>query len=213
MLFYLAPLLLPQFVHPNQRQAPLRYLHTVRGTVNSILVRAPCYLRITPRYNHYYGESRAHSLFSLVLNAPILVRGFHCPIGYWGRGQWKPLTNTLFTSPTSAALNCPRPIIMSGACGSSQIPGALGQHPSGSLVSANIFFAEITTYRDRCQRARHQLLLQLQWWPLLEIPTAPQGGPPSTSSSSSVVATAGLWPAPPRGPAIDVFFNFDGGRC
>jgi hypothetical protein len=32
----------------------------------------------------------------------------------------------LFTSPISAALNYPRHVIMSGACGSSQIPGALG---------------------------------------------------------------------------------------
>jgi hypothetical protein len=89
---------------------------------------------------------------------------------------------------------------MSGACGSSQIPGALGQHPSGSLVSANIFFAEITTYHNRRQRARHQLLLQLQWWPLSEIPTAPQGGPPSTSSSSSVVAATENTNNTPQGP-------------
>jgi hypothetical protein len=52
MLFYLAPLLLPQFVHPSQRQAPLRYLHTVWGAVNFVLVGAQCYGKVTPRLNH-----------------------------------------------------------------------------------------------------------------------------------------------------------------
>jgi hypothetical protein len=40
----------------------------VWGTVNFVLVGAQCYLKITPRHNHYKGESRAHNLLSLVLN-------------------------------------------------------------------------------------------------------------------------------------------------
>jgi hypothetical protein len=38
------------------------------GAVNFVLVRAPCYLKVTAQHNHCYGESRAHSLLSLVLN-------------------------------------------------------------------------------------------------------------------------------------------------
>jgi hypothetical protein len=106
------------------------------------------------------------------------------------------------------------------------------------------------------QGVRHQRL-QLRWWPLPDMPPAPSrrsaidifnfgdgrcrtyrqhplGSPPSTSSTSVVVATGHTastprgdrhrrlqlrwWPlpdmlsAPPRGPAIDVS-NFGGGRC
>jgi hypothetical protein len=61
--------------------------------------------------------------------------------------------------------------------------------------------------------ARHRRLRQLQWWPLSELPTAPAGGPPSTSSSTTMVAAAGAPDSTPRGPAIDVFINYDGGRC
>jgi hypothetical protein len=50
---YLALLLLPQFVHPIQSQAPLRYLHMMRGAVNFVLVAAMCYLKVTPYHNHY----------------------------------------------------------------------------------------------------------------------------------------------------------------
>jgi hypothetical protein len=89
----------------------------------------------------------------------------------------------------------------------------------GLFVTINIFFAETITYRDRGQEhapprgapstssltsvvaaagatdstsqgACHRHLLQLQWWLLLELSTAP-----------------------PWGPAIDVFFNFGGGCC
>jgi hypothetical protein len=110
---------------------------------------------------------------------------------------------------------------MSRASGSSQITGALGQHPSGSLVTVNIIFADVTTYRDRGHGAHHQCL-QLHWWPLpeiltappggslLEIPTTPPGGSPSTSSTS-VVAAAENTDSTPRGSSIDVF-NFGGGR-
>jgi hypothetical protein len=40
------------------------------------------------------------------------------------------------------------------------------------------------------QEARHRRLLQLWWWPLID----PQA-------------------APPKEPAIDIFFSFGGGRC
>jgi hypothetical protein len=30
----------------------LRYLHTVRGAMNFVLVRAQCYLKVTPCHDH-----------------------------------------------------------------------------------------------------------------------------------------------------------------
>jgi hypothetical protein len=110
------------------------------GAVNFVLIGAPCYLKVTPRHNHY-GESRAHNPLSLVLNpnhvcSTPLMLSVRC----WRPGQWVPLTNALFTSPTNAALNYPKLVIMNGDHGSSQIPGAQGQHPTGSFVTANIFF-------------------------------------------------------------------------
>jgi hypothetical protein len=90
----------------------------------------------------------------------------------WGPRQWKPLTNVLLTSSASAALNYLRRGIINRDRASSQIPGARGQHPIGSFVLTNIFFTETTTYRDRGQKQ-----------------------------------------SPPKGPAIDVFFNFSGGCC
>jgi uncharacterized SAM-binding protein YcdF (DUF218 family) len=45
-----ALLLLRRFVVPIQ--APLRYLHTVRGAVNFFLVGVQGYLKVTPRHNH-----------------------------------------------------------------------------------------------------------------------------------------------------------------
>jgi hypothetical protein len=48
--------------------------------------------------------------------------------------------------------------------------------------------------------------LQLWWWPLLDLPTAPLGGPPSMSPTPVVVA-AGLAASNPQGPAIDVSLN------
>jgi hypothetical protein len=108
-------------------------------------------------------------------------------IGGWGPEQWTPLTNALFTSPTTAALNCPRPVIMSGISGSTQAVGALGAPPRGSLYFKDLF-AELTSCRQHPLGARHRRL-QLRWWP-----------PPDLS------------PAPPRGPAINVS-NSGGGRC
>jgi hypothetical protein len=100
---------------------------------------------------------------------------------------------------------------MSGACGSVQAAGALGQHPPGSLVTTNIFFCRthfIITMEARGlpltspasvvvvtgpaasnpQGVRHRRL-QHRWWPLPDLPSAP-----------------------PMGPAINVF-NIAGGRC
>jgi hypothetical protein len=51
-----------------------------------------------------------------------------------------------------------------------------------TCYNQHLFFVETTTYRD-----------------------TGQGGPSLMSSSTSVVAAAGLRPAPPGGPAIDVF--------
>jgi hypothetical protein len=87
----------------------------------------------------------------------------------------------------------------------------------GSVVTT-IFFAEVATYYDEAkdkhpQGAHHRRLRQLRWWPLPELPTAPAGGPPSTSSSTTMVAAAGAPDSTRRGPAIDVFINYDGGHC
>jgi hypothetical protein len=39
----------------------------------------------------------------------------------------------------------------------------------------------------------------------------PRGGPPSTSSSTTMVAAAEAPGSTPRGPTVDVFINYDGG--
>jgi hypothetical protein len=113
--------------------------------------------------------------------------------------------------------NYPRLVIMSGACESLQIAGALGQHPSGSLVAANIFFAEFTTYHHRGQGGRLQRL-HLQWWLLPAFGQHPPGGatigvtifgggycqstdstPRGARHRHHLVAATGLLTAPPRG--------------
>jgi hypothetical protein len=105
---------------------------------------------------------------------------------------------------------------MSGPYGSSQIPVVLGQHPSRSLVTVNIFFCRnhyIPQYRSR--GARHRCLPQLWWWLLPEIPAAPPGAyhrclPQLRWWLLLKILTA---PPSPRGPTIDVLFNFGGGCC
>jgi hypothetical protein len=79
-------------------------------------------------------------------------------------------------------------------------------------------FAEVATCYDgakdkHSQGARRRRLRQLRWWPLPELPTASPRGPPSMSSSTTMVAAVGAPDSTPRGPAIDVFINYDGGRC
>jgi hypothetical protein len=139
--------------------------------------------------------------------------------------QWAPLTNALFTSPTGATQNYPRPVIMSGVRGPPEILGALGQHPSGSLVTINIFYVEITTYRTSVvaaarntdsipQGACHRCLLQLRWWLQAKITTAPQGGRHRRLLQLRWCMLPKILIAPLlRGVAIDVFFNFGGGCC
>jgi hypothetical protein len=114
--------------------------------------------------------------------------------------------------------------------------------PTWSFVTANIFFAETTTYRIRGQGQhpqgpRHRRLLQLCWRLLSEILAAPpkglaieiffnlgggcyrryqqhpEGAPSSMSSSTSVMAATGDTNNTARGLVIDVFFNFGGGCC
>jgi hypothetical protein len=87
------------------------------------------------------------------------------------------------------------------------------------------------------QGPRHQSLLQLRWWLLLDPLTTPtkgltidiysnfgggscrtrrqhpQWGPPSTSSSTSVVAAAGPARSTPKGATMYVYFNFGDDRC
>jgi hypothetical protein len=47
------------------------------------------------------------------------------------------------------------------------------------------------TYRQQPQRAHHQRLLQTRWRPLPDLLAETPRGPPSTSSSNSVVAATG----------------------
>jgi hypothetical protein len=117
--------------------------------------------------------------------------------------------------PTTAALNYPRPIIMSGACGSSQIPGALGQHPSRSLVTANIIFLQKALHTAiQVQGARHRCHVFLNFGGRCCRTSASSPRGPTinvTSSSTTVVAAVRNTDSTPRGPAIDVFFKFGGG--
>jgi hypothetical protein len=114
--------------------------------------------------------------------------------------------------------------------------------PRGHLLPPTSFLQKPlrTTMVDKSRNlpgAHHRHLLQLRWWLLPELSAAPPRGPPSTSSSTSVVDAAGatsstsqgarhrrllqlwLWllsklqAAPLRGSAIDVFFNFGIDYC
>jgi hypothetical protein len=74
---------------------------------------------------------------------------------------------------------------------------------------------------DRCRNRRQRPLGSLPSTSSLTsvVATAgptgstPPGGPPSLSSSTSVVAIAGPTGSAPQEPAIDVCFKLDGGRC
>jgi hypothetical protein len=90
---------------------------------------------------------------------------------------------------------------LSASSGSSRPPPC----PPGLLVTANIFFTELTSYHHGCKGVHHRRL-QLWWWPLPEILTATPRGPP-LMSSPSVVAAAGTAGSTPRGFAIDVSLN------
>jgi hypothetical protein len=72
-----------------------------------------------------------------------------------------------------------------------EIPGALDQHPSGSLVTAIFFLQKPLHTAIQVQGARHQHLPQIRWWLLPDFGQHPLGGP----------------------PVIDVFFNLGGGCC
>jgi hypothetical protein len=65
------------------------------------------------------------------------------------------------------------------------------QHTPGvpPLTSSTSVVAADGPCRQHPQRARHRRL-QLQWWPLLNLPPAPPGGPPSTSPTSEPLAPA-----------------------
>jgi hypothetical protein len=48
-----------------------------------------------------------------------------------------------------------------------------GPTPRGLFYYQHLFFAELTSYGHGCKGARHQRL-HLRWWPLPDLPTAPQ---------------------------------------
>jgi hypothetical protein len=104
------------------------------------------------------------------------------------------------------------------------------QHPPGGppSMSPTLVVAAAGLAASTPQGARHRRL-QIQWWPLPDLPTTPPRGPPSMSPTP-VVASVGpaasnpqrarhrrlqlrwwllsdLPTAPPRGPAIDVSLN------
>jgi hypothetical protein len=112
----------------------------------------------------------------------------------------------------------------------SEIPTATPRRATIDVF--NIVGGRCRTCHQHLQGARHRRL-ELRWWLLLEIPTAPTGGLQSTSStlvvvttgpaastpggppsmsSTPVVAAAGNPNSTHRGPTVDVF-NIDGGRC
>jgi hypothetical protein len=107
-----------------------------------------------------------------------------------------------------------------------------GPTPRGLFYYQHLFFAGVTSYGHGCKGARHQRL-QLRWWPLPDLPTAPQEAhhrrlqlqwwplsdlPASPQGARHRRLQLRWWPlpnlpaAPPRGPAIDVT-NSGGGRC
>jgi hypothetical protein len=53
--------------------------------VNFILIGAQCYLKVAPHHNHCYGDFRAHSLLSLILN-PKRVRSAPLTLSDWQLG-------------------------------------------------------------------------------------------------------------------------------
>jgi hypothetical protein len=116
---------------------------------------------------------------------------------------------------TRSALNYPRSVVANGVSLPSTKAGSSERALAGSVVTM-IFFVEVDTYYDGAkdtQGARCRRLLRLRWWPLLELPAAPSGGPSSTSSSTMMVAAAGAPGSTRRGPVVDVFVDYDGGCC
>jgi hypothetical protein len=103
------------------------------------------------------------------------------------------LTNALLTPQTGSALNYPRPVVANGDSLPITKVGSSERAPMGSVVTT-IFFAEVATYYDGA-KDKH-----------------PQGGPASTSLSTTMMAAAGALSSTPRGPGIDVFVNYDDGR-
>jgi hypothetical protein len=85
------------------------------------------------------------------------------------------------------------------------------QHLQGPTIDVSIFGGSCwRTCRQHPQGPRHRRL-QLQWWPLPDMPAAPLGALLLTSSTS-VVGVPGHADSTLQGPAIDVI-NFGGGRC
>jgi hypothetical protein len=86
--------------------------------------------------------------------------------------------------------------------------------PKGTAIDVFFSFSDghCRTHQQHPQGVHHRLLLQLRTWPLLDPPTAPPMGPPLTTSPTSMVAATGPVGSTPKGAAIDVFFNFGGGR-
>jgi hypothetical protein len=124
-------------------------------------------------------------MLSLVLN-PKHVCSTPLTLSDWRLGARTVDTSDqrLVISSTSAALNCSWPLIMSGAYGSAQAAGALGQHPLSHLLLPTSFFAGLTPYRhggqgqpsmsstsvvdavgnpDSNPQGAHHQRLQLQW--------------------------------------------------
>jgi hypothetical protein len=86
----------------------------------------------------------------------------------------------------------------------------------GSVVTT-IFFVEVVTYydgaKDKHPRGPTSTSSSTTMVAAAGAPDSTPRGPASTSSSTTMVAAAGAPDSTPRGPAIDVFINYDGGRC
>jgi hypothetical protein len=118
--------------------------------------------------------------------------------------RWWPLPGMPAAPPRGPAIDISN--FGGGRCRTCQ------EHPTGGLplTSLTLVVAVVGPAASTPQGACHRHL-QLQWWPLSDIP-------PATLGARHRRLKPQWWPlpdmppAPPRGPAIDVF-NFGGGRC
>jgi hypothetical protein len=125
------------------------------------------------------------------------------------------LTNALLTPPrTRSALNYPSHVVANRVSLPSAKAGSSGRAPMGSVVTT-IFFAEVDTYYDGAKDTQggppSNVFIDCDGGRCRSSRQHPQGARRRTSSSTTMVAAAGAPGSTPRGPAVDVFIDYDGG--
>jgi hypothetical protein len=95
------------------------------------------------------------------------------------------------------------------------LPNPPAACPRGPVINAfyNFSGGPSRIHQQHPRGAHDRRLLQLHWWPLPDPLAAPPRGPPSMSSIISLVATTRSAGSTPRGPTINVLYNFGGGHC